>query len=61
MLSEWKNTSKGGEKELKLRDIDEICTKMQREEASEALLKIVNMIQNEQKLISGGEVPMRNR
>lgn len=32
---------------MKFRDVDEICTKMQREEASEALLKVVNMKQNE--------------
>lgn len=43
-----KNTSKGGEKELKFRDIDEICSKMQRGEASKTRLKIANMIQNEQ-------------
>lgn len=52
LIEELKKTSKGGEEELKFRDIDEICTKMLREEVSEALLKIVNTIQNEQKLLS---------
>lgn len=52
LIEELKKTSKGGEEELKFRDIYEICTKMLREEASEALLKIVNTIQNEQKLLS---------
>lgn len=52
LIEELKKTSKGGEEELKFRDIDEICTQMLREEVSEALLKIINTIQNEQKLLS---------
>lgn len=51
LIRELKKTSKGGE-ELKFRDIDEIRTKMLRVDASETLLKIVNTIENELKLLS---------
>lgn len=52
LIEQLKQTSTGGKAAVKFRDIAEFHTKMLREEAPEALLKIVKTIQNGQKLLS---------